>query len=75
MPLLVLALCFGSGCLGAVVGVLLLFKLSKPKAQLTVDLVFKHDPICRGCGKALGSKALLEPLAEGSDTFDISITR
>lgn len=75
MTLLALGLCFGSGCLGAVVGVLLLFKLSKPRAQLTIDLVFKHDPVCRGCGKELGSKALLEPLSKGTDSFSISITR
>lgn len=75
MTLFALALCFVSGCLGAVVGVLLLFKLAKPRAKVTLGLVFKHDPICRKCGAALGSKSLLEPLAEDTDTFDVTIAR
>lgn len=75
MTLFAIALCFVSGCLGAVVGVLLLFKLSAPKAQLTIDLVFKHDPICRKCGSALGTKAFFEPLTAGKDSFPITIKR
>lgn len=75
MTLLVLALCFGSGCLGAVVGVLLLFKLAKPRAMLTVDLVFKHDPVCRGCGKTLGTKTFFEEMSRGKDSFPITLTR
>lgn len=68
-----LALCFACGCLGAVVGVLLLFKLSKPRAQLTVDIVFKRQPVCDACGKDLGTKHFLE--AKASDTFPITIQR
>ena len=73
MPFQVLALCFACGCLGAVLGVTLLFKLSKPRAQLTVDIVFKRTPACDECGKALGTKHFLE--AKASDTFPVSITR
>ena len=77
MTLLLTTLCFASACLGAVVGVLLLFKLGRPRARVTLDMKFLHDPVCRGCGKALGSKALLEPLSmdTASDTFDISMRR
>lgn len=73
MPLYVFALCFACAVLGAVVGVLLLFRLSKPRALLTVDIVFKRVPTCDACGKELGTKHFLE--AKASDTFPITIAR
>ncbi len=73
MTLTLCALSFACGCLGAVVGVLLLFKLAKPRAQLTIDLVLKQKPLCDACGVQLGTRHCFE--SKASDTFPVTIKR
>lgn len=68
-----IALCFASGCLGAVAGVSLLFRLAKPRAIITLDFVLKRDPVCPECGKILGTRTFLEH--KGTDTFPVSMRR
>lgn len=67
-----LALCFASGCLGAVVGVKLLFLLATPRAKIDLTLKLKGDPKCPGCGMELGAKHLLAE-QEASDEFDVTM--
>jgi len=66
-----LALCFASAVVGAVVGVQLLFWLSKPRAKITLDVKLKSDPVCPDCGRKYGPKDLLENVA--TDEFDVTM--
>lgn len=75
MTILLVALCFASACLGAVAGVLLLFKLAKPQAIVTLELNLRHDPVCRKCGEPLGTKTMFETLSKGTDTFPVTLRR
>ena len=74
MTLTQLAFCFASAVVGAVVGVMLLFALAKPKAIVTLDLTLRGDPKCPGCGQALGAKQLLDG-QKASDEFEVTMRR